>query len=793
MSPSKLSSNVDPTDSPRSKGAHPSVQNHEAINKKKRKAAVAAISEPSASSASATDDQYCDTLDIEAITDASRVLYRDDIPISAREAITRLLGLAQCQAGEIGRLRGRLRDRANVVGDAMLASTVAAAAGEGITDTDDTVSDDAVGRDTSDDDIMSIEGDSEAALDTHADDGSSALASSLVHTSSVIDKDNTTTMGRWTAEGLPSCDPPFTTKGPLIGRRVILFDSEGEETFTTHGVLKGYIKIGTLDSNQCPAFLCSRTGNPSDLYWCSSGDESGFDVEGCELPGNGTHSNRSEVLRGVSPRRKKFVVFADEGEQVTAKTAYADVVMRQGMLVSKRVLVKQVPKIVSNTVTNFYHIPCTGLYEILSDHEWGMYCRLADLYVSMFDNGTTVVTELAPLCGGGGVGVGGVFFCGEYSSLDKRLKECVKSAVNSKFPGQADKLDANYDDYGEMYVVGIGCNVDGRAHQVQSVIVAIIPTTEKEGVDCMAEKNDPINQHEIPPVFYLFVIVNDTRLRLFLLQSVGMLCRFFYPLTYMKSALAQGCSTSDMRSLSVYKDELEFHEADWNVQHSKLRKLKTFFTSEDKLLLHRGYMFSPDNHDDDIGNVLRDVAYDASGQRGSWTMRRHSSRLLRKRNASEALENSIAVPIHVSDSYSEEFLGTHINDPLGEEKKYDAHWSDAEKCMFLHSFLLYRKDFRVISSFVRKDVKECINYYYGSKQKVPYEQASKEYRRWEKRLDDDVVNLDSIALALLEVGAISKDSKQTYSLPDLDLSNLTQSFRRLMCVVYERLTSTARM
>lgn len=100
-------------------------------------------------------------------------------------------------------------------------------------------------------------------------------------------------------------------------------------------------------------------------------------------------------------------------------------------------------------------------------------------------------------------------------------------------------------------------------------------------------------------------------------------------------------------------------------------------------------------------------------------------------------------------------------------------WTDMEKCIFLDRFLQFPKDFRRIASFLRnKTTKDCIAFYYDSKQTVPYKGALKEHVMRRKRKGDYQI-WDASIQAALSVGATvtageSEEKPVEFSLPRCD-------------------------
>jgi hypothetical protein len=108
-----------------------------------------------------------------------------------------------------------------------------------------------------------------------------------------------------------------------------------------------------------------------------------------------------------------------------------------------------------------------------------------------------------------------------------------------------------------------------------------------------------------------------------------------------------------------------------------------------------------------------------------------------------------------------------------EEAQMDNIWTDMEKCIFLDRFLQFPKDFRRIASFLRnKTTKDCIAFYYDSKQTVPYKAALKEHVMRRKR-KGDYATWDASIQAAISVGATvtageSEDKPVFFALPTSD-------------------------
>lgn len=96
-----------------------------------------------------------------------------------------------------------------------------------------------------------------------------------------------------------------------------------------------------------------------------------------------------------------------------------------------------------------------------------------------------------------------------------------------------------------------------------------------------------------------------------------------------------------------------------------------------------------------------------------------------------------------------------------------------EKCIFLDRFLQFPKDFRRIASFLRnKTTKDCVAFYYDSKQTVPYKGALKEHVMRRKRRGDYQI-WDASIQAAISVGAVvtagsSEEKPVVFSLPSSD-------------------------
>lgn len=111
-------------------------------------------------------------------------------------------------------------------------------------------------------------------------------------------------------------------------------------------------------------------------------------------------------------------------------------------------------------------------------------------------------------------------------------------------------------------------------------------------------------------------------------------------------------------------------------------------------------------------------------------------------------------------------------------------WSDMEKCIFLDRFMQHPKDFKKIASFLRnKTTRDCVEFYYDSKQSVPYKAALKEHIMRRKRRGDYAVWDATIEAALsagakIEVGT-SEEKPLVFLLPETDHTFHTQDLHPL--------------
>ncbi len=117
-------------------------------------------------------------------------------------------------------------------------------------------------------------------------------------------------------------------------------------------------------------------------------------------------------------------------------------------------------------------------------------------------------------------------------------------------------------------------------------------------------------------------------------------------------------------------------------------------------------------------------------------------------------------------------------------------WTDTEKCIFLDRFLQHPKDFRKIASFLRnKTTRDCIKFYYDSKQTVSYKGALKEHIMRRKRRGEYHV-WDATIQAALSVGAVVKagtdeENPLVFSLPENDCTYNTRDLHPLKREVFD--------
>lgn len=132
------------------------------------------------------------------------------------------------------------------------------------------------------------------------------------------------------------------------------------------------------------------------------------------------------------------------------------------------------------------------------------------------------------------------------------------------------------------------------------------------------------------------------------------------------------------------------------------------------------------------------------------------------------------------------FISRRVYDPHREAKEEASTniWTDMEKCIFLDRFLQFPKDFRRIASFLKnKTTKDCVAFYYDSKQTVPYKGALKEHMMRRKRKGDYQV-WDASIQAAVSVGAqitagVSEEKPINFSVPNTDLTYNTRMLHPL--------------
>jgi len=174
--------------------------------------------------------------------------------------------------------------------------------------------------------------------------------------------------------------------------------------------------------------------------------------------------------------------------------------------------------------------------------------------------------------------------------------------------------------------------------------------------------------------------------------------------------------------------------------------------------------------------------------------------------AKEAMEKRIAhggskLPRQVCDverelsvRYVNTFSHQKVDDPMQEAyaQSITNTWTDMEKVVFLDRFLQYPKDFRKISTFLRnKTTKDCVAFYYNSKQSVPYKAALKEHLMRRKRRGE-YHQWDATIDAALSVGAVitageTEEKPLVFSLPPDDNSYHTFKLHPMKREVYDAL------
>lgn len=135
------------------------------------------------------------------------------------------------------------------------------------------------------------------------------------------------------------------------------------------------------------------------------------------------------------------------------------------------------------------------------------------------------------------------------------------------------------------------------------------------------------------------------------------------------------------------------------------------------------------------------------------------------------------------------FTSHRVYDPLREatEEALTNIWTDIEKCIFLDRFLQFPKDFRRIASFLKnKTTKDCVAFYYDSKQTVPYKGALKEHmmRRKRKASHTNYQVWDASIQAAVSVGAqitagVNEEKPIVFTVPKTDLTYTTRKLHPL--------------
>lgn len=125
-----------------------------------------------------------------------------------------------------------------------------------------------------------------------------------------------------------------------------------------------------------------------------------------------------------------------------------------------------------------------------------------------------------------------------------------------------------------------------------------------------------------------------------------------------------------------------------------------------------------------------------------------------------------------------------------EQESNENIWSDMEKCIFLDRFLQFPKDFKRIASFLRnKTTRDCVRFYYDSKQMVPYKGALKEHTMRRKRKEAYQV-WDASIQAAMSVGATvevgeSEEKPVVFVLPKSDCTYATRLLHPLKREVFD--------
>ena len=113
-----------------------------------------------------------------------------------------------------------------------------------------------------------------------------------------------------------------------------------------------------------------------------------------------------------------------------------------------------------------------------------------------------------------------------------------------------------------------------------------------------------------------------------------------------------------------------------------------------------------------------------------------------------------------------------------------------EKAIFLDRFLQFPKDFRRIASFLKnKTTRDCIAFYYDSKQAVPYKGALKEHIMRRKRKGDYQV-WDASIQAAVSVGAqvtagTDEEKPVVFTVPKHDMTFRTRKFHPLRREIFD--------
>jgi len=121
-------------------------------------------------------------------------------------------------------------------------------------------------------------------------------------------------------------------------------------------------------------------------------------------------------------------------------------------------------------------------------------------------------------------------------------------------------------------------------------------------------------------------------------------------------------------------------------------------------------------------------------------------------------------------------------------------WTDMEKAIFLDRWLQHPKDFKKIASYLRnKTTKDCVRFYYDSKQAVPYKGALREHIMRRKRRGDYHV-WDATIEAALSVGAVveagtSEEKPLVFYLPQDDHTYYTRKFHPMKREVFDELAA----